>query len=77
MAAEARPGHLREDRRAGKAQAGEPRLHEPGRVLRLALLALDIVEAILDGRQQEGLRLEDLLEGFPVEWEAQYVDPQS
>ena len=37
-------------------------------VLRLTLLAPDIVEAILDGRQPEGLRLEDLLEGFPVEW---------
>ena len=34
------------------------------RVLRLTLLAPDIVEAILDGRQPEGMRLEDLLEGF-------------
>jgi hypothetical protein len=41
------------------------------RVLRLTLLAPDIVEAILDGRQPEGMRLEDLLEGFPVEWERQ------
>src|SRR5918992_2105091 len=41
------------------------------RVLRLTLLAPDIVEAILDGRQPEGLRLEDLLERFPVEWEEQ------
>ena len=39
------------------------------RVLRLTLLAPEIVEAILDGRQPEGVRLEDLLEGFPVEWE--------
>jgi hypothetical protein len=38
------------------------------RVLRLTLLAPDLVEAILDGRQPEGLRLEDLLEGFLVEW---------
>ena len=38
------------------------------RVLRLTLLAPDIVEAILDGRQPEGMRLEDLLEAFPVEW---------
>jgi len=41
------------------------------RVLRLTLLAPDIVEAMLDGRQPAGMRLEDLLEGFPVEWEAQ------
>ena len=34
------------------------------RVLRLTLLAPDIVEAILDGRQPEGMRLEDLLDGF-------------
>jgi hypothetical protein len=41
------------------------------RVLRLTLLAPDIVEAILDGRQPEGLRPKDLLEGFPVEWAGQ------
>jgi hypothetical protein len=41
------------------------------RMLRLTLLAPDIVEAILDGRQLEGMRLEDLLKGFPVEWDAQ------
>jgi len=47
------------------------------RVLRLTLLAPEIVEAILDGRQPEGVRLEDLLEGFPVEWDSQCVDPES
>ena len=41
------------------------------RVLRLTLLAPDIVEAILDGRQPEGMRLEDLLDGFTVDWEGQ------
>ena len=41
------------------------------RVLRLTLLAPDIVEAILDGRQPEGMRLADLLDGFPLEWEGQ------
>jgi hypothetical protein len=45
------------------------------RVLRLTLLAPDIVEAILDGRQPEGLRLEDLLEGFPLEWAGQREIP--
>jgi hypothetical protein len=38
------------------------------RVLRLTLLAPNIVEAILDGRQLEGLQLEDLLKPFPGEW---------
>jgi hypothetical protein len=37
------------------------------RVLRLTLLAPEIVEAILDGRQPAGLQLDDLLEGSPVE----------
>ena len=32
-------------------------------MLRLTLLAQDTVEAILDGRQPEGMRLENLLEG--------------
>jgi hypothetical protein len=41
------------------------------RVLRLTLLAPDVVEAILNGRQWADLRLEDLLEGFPLEWARQ------
>ena len=40
-------------------------------ILRLTLLAPDIVEAILDGRQPAGLLLNDLLDGFPVAWEGQ------
>ena len=39
------------------------------RILRLTLLAPEIVEAILDGRQPAELQLDDLLEGFPLEWE--------
>jgi hypothetical protein len=39
------------------------------RVLRLTLLALDLVEAILDGRQPAELHLDILLEGFPLKWE--------
>src|SRR4051794_34286033 len=39
-----------------------------GSILRLTLLAPDIVEMILDGRQLEGLGLPALLEPFPVEW---------
>lgn len=41
------------------------------RVLRLTLLAPDIVEAILDGRQPPGLQLDHLLTPFPVEWDRQ------
>jgi hypothetical protein len=33
------------------------------RILRLTLLAPEVVEAILDGRQPEGMRLDELLEG--------------
>ena len=38
------------------------------RVLRLTLLAPDIVEAILDGRQAPEVTLPGLMEPFPVEW---------
>jgi hypothetical protein len=41
------------------------------RVLRLTLLAPDIVEAILDGRQQSEVTLGALLEPFPMEWDKQ------
>jgi hypothetical protein len=41
------------------------------RILRLTLLAPEIVEAILDGRQPADVQLDDLLEGFPLEWERQ------
>jgi hypothetical protein len=41
------------------------------RMLRLTLLAPEIVEAILDGRQPVGLQLDNLLEPFPLEWEKQ------
>lgn len=41
------------------------------RILRLTLVAPDIVEAILDGRQPAGLTLPVLLRPFPVEWEEQ------
>jgi hypothetical protein len=41
------------------------------RLLRLTLLAPDIVGAILDGRQPEAMTLPALMEPFPVEWEQQ------
>jgi hypothetical protein len=44
------------------------------RVLRLTLLAPELVEAIMDGRQPEWATLPALMKGFPVEWEGQRVD---
>ena len=41
------------------------------RVLRLTLLAPDIVEAVLDGRQPEDVTLAGALAGVPVVWEEQ------
>ena len=43
------------------------------RILRLTLLAPDIVETILNGCQPKGLALADFMEPFPVEWERQRV----
>ena len=42
------------------------------RVLRLTLLAPDIVEAILDGKQGPEVTLARVLEPFPAEWEKQH-----
>ena len=44
------------------------------RLLRLTLLAPDIVEAILDGSHPERMTLPGLMEPFPVEWERQFSD---
>jgi hypothetical protein len=45
-----------------------------GRVMRLTLLAPDIVEAILSGRQPAELQLEHLLSGVSPEWALQRLD---
>ena len=42
-----------------------------GRVLRLSLLAPEIVEAILGGRQLARLQLDDLVRRFPMGWREQ------
>jgi hypothetical protein len=44
-----------------------------GRVLRLTLLAPEIVEAILNGQRPE-LQLDDLMRRFPVEWNEQQAE---
>jgi hypothetical protein len=41
------------------------------RILRLTLLAPDIVEATLDGRQAPEMTLRGLMGVFPLEWKAQ------
>jgi hypothetical protein len=41
------------------------------RIYRLTLLAPDIVETILDGRQPRTLQLADLMDDMPVEWDRQ------
>ena len=41
------------------------------RVLRMTLLAPEIVEAVLAGRQPEGLTMARAMQPFPAEWEMQ------
>jgi len=41
------------------------------RILRVTLIAPDIVEAILSGRQPRTLQLDDLLKPLPAAWERQ------
>ena len=43
------------------------------RILRLTLLAPNIVEAILDGRQPAEMGLDALLRGVPLEWDGQHT----
>ena len=45
------------------------------RVLRLTLLAPDIVEAILDGTHGPEVTLARVLEPFPLEWGLQFEQP--
>ena len=41
------------------------------RIMRLTLLAPDIVEAIVEGREPSGLSLERLVKKMPVVWREQ------
>jgi hypothetical protein len=43
------------------------------RLLRLTLLAPDIQEAILEGRQPKAMQLEEVTRTMPSEWEPQRV----
>ena len=43
-----------------------------GDILRLTLLAPDIVDAILDGRHAPEVTLPGLMKGFPVGWDRQH-----
>ncbi len=45
------------------------------RILRLTLLAPDIVEAIMDGRQRPEMTLPALMLPFPVKWAQQWSRP--
>jgi hypothetical protein len=42
-----------------------------GRILRLTLLAPDIVEALMSGRQSERTTLAALSQAFPIDWQKQ------
>ena len=43
-------------------------------ILRLTLLAPEMVEAILDGSQPAEMGLDDLLRGFPLDWNQQRAE---
>jgi hypothetical protein len=47
------------------------------RLLRLTLLAPDIQEAILDGRQPKGVQLEEFSKAMPSEWGEQRRNAES
>lgn len=70
-----RYGRLLDDGRYGSisemAQAEGIERGYLGSLLRLTLLAPGIVEAVLNGRQPEGLGLPRLLEPFPADWSGQ------
>ena len=44
-----------------------------GRILRLTLLAPEIVQSILDGRQPAGLQLAALMKRYPAPWREQRI----
>jgi hypothetical protein len=70
--------HADETRNEQRGRGADHPVLYVGRVLRLTLLAPDIVEAILGGWQPVRLQLKDLLKRFPAGWQeqrAQMFDP--
>jgi hypothetical protein len=56
----------------GRIQAGRGLKHRfVNRLLRLTLLAPDIVEPMLEGRQPKTMQLEDLTQVLPSAWDEQ------
>ena len=55
------------------AQAVKTNRHYLARLLRLTLLAPDIIEAILDGREPDGMSLEQLRKPMSMVWEQQRI----
>lgn len=43
------------------------------RLMRLSLLAPEIVDAIMDGHQPEGITLANLMDPFPLDWKEQRI----
>lgn len=43
------------------------------RLLRLSLLAPEIVDAIMDGRQPESVTLANMIDPFPLDWKEQRI----
>jgi hypothetical protein len=53
----------------GRRLARDAPVSAPSRILRLALLAPDIIEAILVGRTTQALMLEQLEGPLPAKWD--------
>lgn len=75
LAAHAGERGVRQHHRTRRGREDRPVVSIPRRVLRLTLLAPDIVEAILDGKQVPEVTLARVLEPIPVEWDRQPSRP--
>jgi len=57
--------------RTGKVAPEHRRLRRYGTLALDEIRALPVAELVADGRQPAELQLDDLLEGFPLEWDQQ------